>query len=208
MDFIGIGLLPIVIVVAIIFILIKAVVTVPQGYEFTLEKFGRYKRTMEPGLHFIMPFFENIGRKINMMEQVLDVPRQEVISKDNAMLGVDAVVFYQVLDAAKAAYEVDNLRHSIIPLRFATWLGVLSGFIAIGVGAWALYVKVVEQRAVQGWATLMILIALGSSAQLLVMGILGEYVGRIYEEVKRRPLYVVDGEINLSGADRNDRAAP
>jgi regulator of protease activity HflC (stomatin/prohibitin superfamily) len=116
MDLLGIGLLPIVILAAIIFILIKMIVTVPQGYEFTLEKFGRYKRTMEPGLHFIMPFFENIGRKINMMEQVLDVPRQEVISKDNAMLGVDAVVFFQVLDAAKAAYEVDNLRLAVINL--------------------------------------------------------------------------------------------
>jgi len=116
MDVLGIGLLPIVILAAIVFIVIKAVVTVPQGYEFTLEKFGRYKRTMEPGLHFIMPFFENVGRKINMMEQVLDVPRQEVISKDNAMLGVDAVVFFQVLDAAKAAYEVDNLRLAIINL--------------------------------------------------------------------------------------------
>jgi regulator of protease activity HflC (stomatin/prohibitin superfamily) len=116
MDLLGIGMLPIVILVAIVFILFKAVVTVPQGYEFTLEKFGRYKRTMEPGLHFIMPFFENIGRKINMMEQVLDVPRQDVISKDNAMLGVDAVVFFQVLDAAKAAYEVDNLRMAVINL--------------------------------------------------------------------------------------------
>ena len=92
------------ILVAIVIILVRAVVTVRQGYEYTLEKFGRYKRTMGPGLHFIVPFFEQVGRRINMMEQVLDVPRQEVISKDNAMLGVDAVVFFQVLDAAKAAY--------------------------------------------------------------------------------------------------------
>ena len=103
-------------VVALIIVVKSAVVTVPQGFEFTLQKFGKYKRTMEPGLHFIQPFFESIGRRINMMEQVLDVPRQEVISKDNAMLGVDAVVFYQVLDAAKAAYEVDNLRLAVINL--------------------------------------------------------------------------------------------
>ncbi len=116
MSFLEIGYLPIIILIAIIVVAIRALVQVPQGYEFTLEKFGRYKRTMEPGLHFIVPFFEAIGRRINMMEQVLDVPRQEVISKDNAMLGVDAVVFFQVLDAAKAAYEVDNLRLAIINL--------------------------------------------------------------------------------------------
>jgi regulator of protease activity HflC (stomatin/prohibitin superfamily) len=108
--------LPIVILVGIVIVTIRSLVQVPQGYQYTLEKFGRYKRTMEPGLHFIVPFFEAIGRRINMMEQVLDVPRQEVISKDNAMLGVDAVVFFQVLDAAKAAYEVDNLRLAIINL--------------------------------------------------------------------------------------------
>ncbi len=104
------------ILVAIIVILVRAVVTVRQGYEYTLEKFGRYKRTMGPGLHFIVPFFEQVGRRINMMEQVLDVPSQEVITKDNAMVRVDAVVFFQVLDAAKAAYEVDNLRLAVINL--------------------------------------------------------------------------------------------
>jgi regulator of protease activity HflC (stomatin/prohibitin superfamily) len=108
--------LPILIVIALVIIAAKAWLTVPQGYEFTLERFGRYKKTLEPGFHFIPPFFEKVGRKINMMEQVLDVPRQEVITKDNAMVGVDAVVFYQVLEAAKAAYEVDNLRVAVTNL--------------------------------------------------------------------------------------------
>jgi regulator of protease activity HflC (stomatin/prohibitin superfamily) len=112
MSFFQIGYLPIIILLAIVVIASRSVLTVTQGYEYTLERFGRYKRTMQPGLHFIVPFFERVGRRINMMEQVLDVPRQEVITKDNAMLGVDAVVFFQVLDPAKAAYEVDNLRNA------------------------------------------------------------------------------------------------
>jgi regulator of protease activity HflC (stomatin/prohibitin superfamily) len=116
MSIFDIGYLPIIFLVAIFIVAAKAWLTVPQGYEYTLERFGRYKKTLEPGFHFITPFFEQVGRRINMMEQVLDVPRQEVISKDNAMLGVDAVVFFQVLDAAKAAYEVDNLRLAVINL--------------------------------------------------------------------------------------------
>ena len=116
MPFFEVGYLPIILLIAIVVVAAKTLITVKQGFEYTLEKFGRYKRTLEPGLHFIMPFFEQVGRRINMMEQVLDVPRQEVISKDNAMLGVDAVVFFQVLDAAKAAYEVDNLRLAIVNL--------------------------------------------------------------------------------------------
>jgi regulator of protease activity HflC (stomatin/prohibitin superfamily) len=112
----NISFLPIIILIALLVIASKAWLTVQQGYEYTLERFGRYKKTLEPGFHLITPFFEEVGRKVNMMEQVLDVPRQEVISKDNAMLGVDAVVFFQVLDAAKAAYEVDNLRLAVINL--------------------------------------------------------------------------------------------
>ena len=104
------------IVIAIIVIASKIWTIVPQGYEYTQEQFGRFKKVMSPGLHFMMPLVQAIGRKINMMEQVLDVPRQEVITRDNAMVSIDAVVFYQVLDSAKAAYEVDNLRLAIVNL--------------------------------------------------------------------------------------------
>jgi regulator of protease activity HflC (stomatin/prohibitin superfamily) len=110
------NVLPIVIVVAVLVFVSKAWLTVPQGFQYTLERFGRFKKTMEPGFHLITPFFEAVGRRMNMMEQVLDVARQEVITKDNAMVGVDAVVFYQVQDAAKAAYEVDNLRLAVVNL--------------------------------------------------------------------------------------------
>ena len=94
----------------------KAVIIVRQGYEYTLERFGRYSTTLRPGFHLIFPFVNRVGQRINMMEQVLDVPSQEVISKDNAVLTVDGVVFYQVLDAAKAAYEVFRLEHAILNL--------------------------------------------------------------------------------------------
>ncbi len=89
---------------------------VPQGYEYTVERFGKYRGTLEPGLHVLVPFVDSIGRRMNMMEQVLDVPRQEVITKDNAIVGIDAVVFFQVLDAAKAAYEVDRMQLAVINL--------------------------------------------------------------------------------------------
>jgi len=96
--------------------LYKGVVTVPQGMEYTIERFGKYRATFTPGLHWLLPYVDRIGRKLSMMEQVLDVPSQEVITKDNAMVGVDGVVFYQVLDAARAAYEVQNLQYAVLNL--------------------------------------------------------------------------------------------
>ena len=102
-------------VVAVVYVILS-VKQVPQGREWTVERFGKYTRTLPPGLHFIMPVFDRVGAKMNMMEQVLDVPTQEVITKDNAMVSVDGVVFYQVLAAAKAAYEVNDLELAILNL--------------------------------------------------------------------------------------------
>lgn len=110
------SILAIVIFVFAIIFAVLAIKTVPQGMEYTLERFGRYSRTLPPGLHIIMPIVDKIGRRLNMMEQVLDVPTQEVITKDNAMVAVDGVVFFQVLDAPKAAYEVSNLFNAILNL--------------------------------------------------------------------------------------------
>ena len=104
-----------ILVLAIVFVIL-GIRTVPQGMEYTLERFGRYSRTMRPGLHVIVPFIDMVGRRLNMMEQVLDVPTQEVITKDNAQVSVDGVMFYQVLDAARAAYEVSDLVTAILNL--------------------------------------------------------------------------------------------
>jgi len=105
-----------VVVVFVILYLFASVKIVRQGYQYTIEYFGRFTTVARPGMNFYPPFFYRVGRKVNMMEQVLDIPGQEIITKDNAMVSTDGVVFFQVLDAAKAAYEVSDLYLSIMQL--------------------------------------------------------------------------------------------
>jgi regulator of protease activity HflC (stomatin/prohibitin superfamily) len=114
MDFFSVFAIALVIMAFIL--LFSVVKIVPQGREFTVERFGKYTKTLNPGIHVLTPFVERVGRRMNMMEQVLDVPTQEVITKDNAMVKVDGIVFIQVMDAAKAAYRVDDLPYAISQL--------------------------------------------------------------------------------------------
>ena len=99
-----------------ILIVLMGVQSVPQGMEYTVQRFGRYTRTLKPGLNLIAPIVDRIGARMNMMETVLEVPSQEIITKDNAMVKVDGIVFFQVLDAAKAAYEVNDLENATLNL--------------------------------------------------------------------------------------------
>ena len=112
----GFNIFVLVLLVLIIAVLAAGVKVVPQGWNYTVERFGRYTRTLRPGLTLIIPFIDRIGRKLNVMEQVIEVPSQEVITKDNAMVRVDGVAFFQVLDAALASYEVTNLQVAILNL--------------------------------------------------------------------------------------------
>ncbi|MDQ3079012.1 MAG: paraslipin, partial [Pseudomonadota bacterium] len=104
------------IVVLVLLFVMMSVKIVHQGYRYTIEHFGRFVRVAQPGFNFVPPFFYRVGHKINMMEQVLDIPGQEIITKDNAMVAVDGVVFFQVLDPAKAAYEVSDVYMAILAL--------------------------------------------------------------------------------------------
>jgi regulator of protease activity HflC (stomatin/prohibitin superfamily) len=123
--FFGFDVFAIVIVALAILTLFAGVKTVPQGYNWTVERFGRYTRTLAPGLNLIVPFFDRIGRKMNMMEQVIDIPQQEVITKDNATVTVDGVAFFQVFDAAKASYEVADLQRAIETLNMTNIRSVM-----------------------------------------------------------------------------------
>ncbi|PPD47919.1 MAG: paraslipin [Methylobacter sp.] len=112
----GFGIFVLVLFIFAILLVLMSVISVPQGMEYTVERFGKYTNTLTPGLNIIFPVIDRVGRKMIMMEQVMDVPSQEVITKDNAMVTVDGVVFYQVMDAAKAAYEVSKLDWAILNL--------------------------------------------------------------------------------------------
>ncbi len=107
------SIIPIAAVALFVFIAMKTVRIVPQGSEWTLENFGRYARTLKPGITFVIPFYQRISNKMDMRERVIDIPSQEVITKDNVMVTADAVVFIQVIDARMATYEVSNLENAI-----------------------------------------------------------------------------------------------
>jgi regulator of protease activity HflC (stomatin/prohibitin superfamily) len=127
MDLLGINIFVLIVVLLAVLTLFAGVKTVTQGYNWTVERFGRYTRTLVPGLNLIVPYFDRIGHKINMMEQAIDIPQQDVITKDNATVAVDGIAFYQVFDAAKASYEVANLDQAIVKLTMTNIRSVMGG---------------------------------------------------------------------------------
>lgn len=118
-------LIPIAVIVFAVIIVLMGVKIVPQGMEYTVERLGRYTRTLKPGFEYVFPVINKIGAKVNMMEQVMDVPQQEVITKDNAMVTADGVVFFQVMDAAKSAYRVNDMYRAILNITMTNIRSVM-----------------------------------------------------------------------------------
>lgn len=121
----GVSFVSIFVIFLAILIVYKGIIIVHQGYEYTIERLGRYTKSLRPGFSIIIPFVDRIGARVNMMERVLEVPSQDVITKDNAVVRVDGVVFFQVLDAAKASYEVNQLENAVLNLTMTNIRTVL-----------------------------------------------------------------------------------
>ncbi len=121
----GLEIFVIVIVVVALIIVLRSIRVIPQGYNYTAERFGRYFRTLKPGLNILVPLIDTVGHKVNMMERVFNVPSQEVITKDNAMVAVDGVTFFQVLDASKASYAINDLENAILNLTMTNIRNVM-----------------------------------------------------------------------------------